>query len=453
MNRTEFHKLFKTPGPVVLPVIHVLDVTQTSHNIRTAVIEGAHGVLLINHDFPVDDFLPILREVRAAFPMVWLGVNFLAVTGKEAFPLLGQLAREGVGIDAYWADDACIDEREAIEAQGEAIAIRRSREESEWQGLYLGGSAFKKQRPVDPADYALAATIAQQYMDVVTTSGVATGEAADVDKVKVFRGACADSPLAVASGISPDNAGEYVDYVDCVVVATGINYPGDFYNIDPMRLRRLMTIAHKAGVSGNKADETNRWYLPLMAPNVKGPKFAWLDPSTMYINSRSFHALLDDLLEPFDAAEIDVVAGIDAMGFVLGAAIATRLGKGFLTIRKSGKLPVETTAVDFVNYSGRTQQLEIRCPAFKPETRVLLVDQWIETGGTMGGAIALVEGQGGEVAGIATVCVEESRKGLALRDRYKCSSAVLPGTLVQEQCNRQTLDDFEDYRDKRYFPV
>ena len=86
MNRTEFHKLFKTPGPVVLPVIHVLDVTQTSHNIRTAVIEGAHGVLLINHDFPVDDFLPILREVRAAFPLVWLGVNFLAVTGKEAFP-------------------------------------------------------------------------------------------------------------------------------------------------------------------------------------------------------------------------------------------------------------------------------------------------------------------------------------------------------------------------------
>ena len=71
MNRTDFHKLFKTPGPVVLPVIHVQDSDQTKRNIRIAVEEGAQGVLLINHDFPVENFLPILREVRSAF--LWSG--------------------------------------------------------------------------------------------------------------------------------------------------------------------------------------------------------------------------------------------------------------------------------------------------------------------------------------------------------------------------------------------
>ena len=59
MNRTEFHKLFKTPGPVILPVIHVLDTAQTKRNIQTAIGEGAQG-FLINHDFSFEDFLPIL---------------------------------------------------------------------------------------------------------------------------------------------------------------------------------------------------------------------------------------------------------------------------------------------------------------------------------------------------------------------------------------------------------
>ena len=119
---------------------------------------------------------------------------------------------------------------------------------------------------------------------------------------------------------------------------------------------------------------------------------------------------------------------------------------------RKNNLPVETSGVDFVNYSGRSQRLEMRTPAFEPGTRVLLVDQWIETGGTMGGGVALIEGQGGVVAGIAAVCIEESAQGTALSRKYKCSSAVLPGSAVQEQCNRHTLDSFEDYRSECYFP-
>ena len=64
MTRGEFHKLFKAPGPVVLPVIHVLDTAQTDENIRILIGEGAAGCFLINHDFPMEPFLPILREIR-----------------------------------------------------------------------------------------------------------------------------------------------------------------------------------------------------------------------------------------------------------------------------------------------------------------------------------------------------------------------------------------------------
>ena len=113
----------------------------------------------------------------------------------------------------------------------------------------------------------------------------------------------------------------------------------------------------------NKGPRDDRWYFPLMAPNTKGEKFAWLDPTSIYINGEAFHDLLDDLCAEIDPAGVDVVAGLDAMGFVLAAGIATRLGTGFLPIRKSGKLCVDTDSAEFSNYSGRTQSMEMRTPS------------------------------------------------------------------------------------------
>ena len=225
MKRDEFHKLFKTPGPVVLPVIHVLDSERTHRNIEILLAAGAPGCFLINHDFEPERFLPIIRETRKRFPSLWMAVNFLAVTGKDAFPILGQLQNEGCMVDAYWADDACIDE-DGVNA--EAHTIERARNESGWKGLYFGGTAFKKQREIDPSRYGDAARQACPFMDVITTSGVATGQEADLGKIETFRAAIKDRPMALASGISPQNAKAYAD-VDCFMVATGINEPENFY--------------------------------------------------------------------------------------------------------------------------------------------------------------------------------------------------------------------------------
>jgi len=196
----------------------------------------------------------------------------------------------------------------------------------------------------------------------------------------------------------------------------------------------------------------DKWYLRIMAPNTKGDSFAWLDPTSIYINSDAFHDLVDDLLKDLGGVRVDVVGGIDAMGFVLGAALATRLGVGFIPIRKAGKLCVETDAVSFVNYSGRVQDMEMRKPAFLEGTRVMLVDQWIETGGTMTGAIELIKRQGGIVSGIVAVAIEENAVTNALRNDYLCVAAIPRSSTWQEQCNAQYLDSFATYSSESAFP-
>lgn len=242
MNRTEFRTHFRSVGPVVLPVVHVRSAEQAERNVAIALDHGAAGVFLINHDFLRTELVPILRTVRSRFPEAWIGVNFLATTGFDAFPTLGDLAREGVRIDGYWADDARIDEREPADRQHDAEAIAGARIRSGWSGLYFGGTCFKKQREVAPADYGTAARTAVGFMDVVCTSGTATGQAAELDKIATFRREIGDAPLAVASGITPENARLYGRDVDCFMVATGINRLGDFYEIDPERLSRLVDL-------------------------------------------------------------------------------------------------------------------------------------------------------------------------------------------------------------------
>ncbi|XP_028664146.1 adenine phosphoribosyltransferase isoform X3 [Erpetoichthys calabaricus] len=166
------------------------------------------------------------------------------------------------------------------------------------------------------------------------------------------------------------------------------------------------------------------WYLHLMVPNTKGESYAWLDPSRLYCSTEGLQDCVKDLLQPFQGDSIDIVAGIDAMGFVLGSSIATFLNKGFLVIRKAGHLCVTTKALSFSDYSGTEKTIEVRTDILKKGLRVLLVDQWIETGGTMKAAIKLLEDQGVVIAGIAAICIENSEVGKWIKENYKCSHCV-----------------------------
>ena len=133
-------------------------------------------------------------------------------------------------------------------------------------------------------------------MDVVTTSGVGTGVAARVEKLRAMREGCGSVAMALASGVTPANATEYAPLVDCLMVATGISLRGDFYNIDSDLLRALLQVARGCAT----AVRTDAWYLRLMAPNTRGKEFAWLDPSSVYMDSSALSDLTSDLLAQFD---------------------------------------------------------------------------------------------------------------------------------------------------------
>jgi adenine phosphoribosyltransferase len=111
------------------------------------------------------------------------------------------------------------------------------------------------------------------------------------------------------------------------------------------------------------------------------------------------HAV-DRLVEPYLGRDIDRVVAIESRGFIFGVPIAYRLNAGFVPVRKAGKLPSETVAVEY-NLEYGSNRLEMHSDAISPGQRVLVVDDLLATGGSAAGAADLVERLGGEIAGMA----------------------------------------------------
>lgn len=159
----------------------------------------------------------------------------------------------------------------------------------------------------------------------------------------------------------------------------------------------------------------SRDYLSLIDTHTSGPRY---DVTPLFADAAAFAAALDDLLALIGDTPYDLVAGIDALGFILGAGLAMRAGKGFVPIRKGGKLPVATDTIEFVDYSGASKSLEVRRDALSPGARVLVVDEWIETAAQVAAAIQLIEGQGGAIAGVATIHMDENERTRRATERY-----------------------------------
>jgi adenine phosphoribosyltransferase len=160
-------------------------------------------------------------------------------------------------------------------------------------------------------------------------------------------------------------------------------------------------------------------YLRLIDTHTQGRRY---DVTPLFADFQAFSALVENLIHPFAKVEFNCVAGIDALGFILGTGIAVRLEKGFVPIRKGGKLPVQTDVARFVDYTGQEKSLELRVGAIQKGTRVLVVDEWIETGAQIQAAIELVEKQGGVVIGVATINMEDNAVTRLLRGKYRCHS-------------------------------
>ena len=133
-------------------------------------------------------------------------------------------------------------------------------------------------------------------------------------------------------------------------------------------------------------------------PDFPKPGILFKDVTPVLADGRAFADAIADLAAPWRAAAPEAVAGIESRGFILGAALALRLGCGFVPVRKPGKLPAVTLAQDYDLEYG-SDRLEIHADALPAGARVLVVDDVLATGGTLRAATALLRRQGADVVG------------------------------------------------------
>ncbi|MFM9847734.1 MAG: adenine phosphoribosyltransferase [Hyphomicrobiaceae bacterium] len=137
-------------------------------------------------------------------------------------------------------------------------------------------------------------------------------------------------------------------------------------------------------------------------PDYPKPGIMFRDVTTLLGDAQGFKAAIARMAEPYRVEPVDAVAGIEARGFILGGAIADRLGCAFIPMRKKGRLPWKTIGQEYVLEYG-VDAIEIHEDAIDPGERILIVDDLIATGGTAEAAVKLARRLGGQVIGAAFI--------------------------------------------------
>lgn len=133
-------------------------------------------------------------------------------------------------------------------------------------------------------------------------------------------------------------------------------------------------------------------------PDWPKPGILFYDITTLLKDPQGFRTLIDQLHHHYYRTSVDLVAGIEARGFIFGPALAYRLGAGFVPVRKPNKLPAATARETYQLEYG-TDALEVHKDAIPKGRRVLICDDLLATGGTASAAVRLVQGMGGHVVG------------------------------------------------------
>jgi adenine phosphoribosyltransferase len=147
------------------------------------------------------------------------------------------------------------------------------------------------------------------------------------------------------------------------------------------------------------------------------------DITPLLADPKAFAAAVEALCAGFTEAGIEYVAAVEARGFIFGAAVAEKLGAGFVPIRKKGKLPGQTESVSYDLEYG-TDTLEVHRDAVAGSAKVLMVDDLLATGGTMAAACKLIEKIGGQVAGIVFLIELADLPGRERISDYEITSII-----------------------------
>jgi adenine phosphoribosyltransferase len=158
-------------------------------------------------------------------------------------------------------------------------------------------------------------------------------------------------------------------------------------------------------------------------PDFPRAGILFYDITTLLRDPVGFKATIDLLSTPYTGQHIDVVVGIESRGFILGGAVAERLGAGFIPVRKPGKLPSKALTETYALEYGK-DALEIHHDAVEKGQRVLIVDDVLATGGTAAAATQLVKKLGGELHGLAFLIELIGLSGRAKLEREQVYSVL-----------------------------
>ena len=132
------------------------------------------------------------------------------------------------------------------------------------------------------------------------------------------------------------------------------------------------------------------------------------DITPLLNNGEAFNNLVQDLIKLFEGVEVDKVACVEGRGFLMGAPVAFGLTVGLIPIRAKGKLKNEVYSETYIDYSGKEKILEIHLDAINKGEKVILIDDWVETGATIKAAVKLIEKCGGKVVGVGAFMDDSS---------------------------------------------
>jgi len=183
---------------MIVPVIHCQNWNQIKYNLDICSKNGIDFVFLINHghDNPITTLTEWLLKSKMEFPNMKFGVNFLQLETSDAITMANQY-----GASAIWTDYQGTGDRKCT---------------------LFGAVAFKYQKHVPDYELEFVCKEAMKNMDVITTSGPATGKPASIEKIEKIRSYIGDFPLAIASGVNKENKKLFEPLVDYMLVASSI---------------------------------------------------------------------------------------------------------------------------------------------------------------------------------------------------------------------------------------
>jgi len=158
-------------------------------------------------------------------------------------------------------------------------------------------------------------------------------------------------------------------------------------------------------------------------PDFPKPGILFRDITPLLADAQALSCAIEVLAEPFRDAGIDVVAAVEARGFIFGSAVAKALGIGFVPVRKKGKLPFDTHSVSYgLEYGEDT--VEVHTDAIASGNKVLMVDDLLATGGTMVAACELIEKLGAEITGLTFLIELADLKGREELGQYDIHTVI-----------------------------